>query len=161
MQKTQVKESQDSYCDSTASKDLVFAANLGGLRFYTAKDIIACVPFPPPPSLTDTDILRPTYITSNQAALQRLISQIIIPIGNVFSLPPSSLHVFTDTSGPLIAFNRNGAIYINFRYYLAWHDAEVARGELDKCLISNYHSIAQYVSLSPSLVLDFTNVARE
>jgi hypothetical protein len=42
-----------------------------------------------------------------------------------------------------MAFNRNGSLYLNFRYYLAWHDSLVARGDMNDALISTYHTLAQ------------------
>lgn len=38
---------------------------------------------------------------------------------DVFDIDPRSLHVFYDLEGPVIAFNRNGSLFFNLRYYLA------------------------------------------
>lgn len=73
----------------------------------------------------------------------RYVQLVVKPVGEVFTLDPRSLHVFFDTSGPLMAFNRNGSLYLNLRYYLSWHDADVARGEMSDALISTYHTLAQ------------------
>jgi hypothetical protein len=60
------------------------------------------------------------------------------PVGKIFSMDPKALHLFYDMQGPLIAFNRNGSIFVNLRFYLAWHDEQVQAGHLEDALISNF-----------------------
>ncbi|GAA6035210.1 hypothetical protein JCM8097_006421 [Rhodosporidiobolus ruineniae] len=129
VEQTQVKES-DSYCDSTAAASLSFIAEVGGLRFFASRDL-------PDPT---------TFVGENHDALLRFVSQVIRPVGNVFGLDPRALHVFHDLEGPLIAFNRNGSIYLNSRYYFAWHDKLVIAGRLEEPLISTFHTIAHELS---------------
>jgi len=38
----------------------------------------------------------------------------------VYDLGLANLHIFYDTKGGLIAFNRNRSIFLNLRYYEAW-----------------------------------------
>ena len=45
----------------------------------------------------------------------------------VYKLPLSSLHIFCDVSGQLIAFNRNGSLFVNLRYYEAWRECLIGR----------------------------------
>ncbi|GAA5977366.1 hypothetical protein JCM5350_002442 [Sporobolomyces pararoseus] len=125
VEKTEVKES-DSYCDTSAAASLSFVATIAGMRFYCARDVA-----------------DPTnFISTHHDALNRLVSKILNPIGEVFGVNPQALNVFHDQEGPLIAFNRNGTIYVNFRYYLAWHDRQVLEGKYSEALISNFHTIA-------------------
>jgi hypothetical protein len=51
--------------------------------------------------------------------LGRFIS-VIRALGTVYALPPTSLHVFYDVAGSLIAFNSAGSLFCNLRYYEAW-----------------------------------------
>jgi hypothetical protein len=51
--------------------------------------------------------------------LARFVS-IIRQLGSVYALPPTSLHVFYDVAGGLIAFNSSGSLFCNLRYYEAW-----------------------------------------
>jgi hypothetical protein len=37
----------------------------------------------------------------------------------IFDMDPNSLHVFYDLEGPIIAFNRNGSLFFNLRFYLS------------------------------------------
>ncbi|GAA5986839.1 hypothetical protein JCM11641_007813 [Rhodosporidiobolus odoratus] len=129
VEKTQVKE-ESAYCDSSAAADLSFIADVGGMRFFTSKDV-------PEPT---------NFVAENHDALIRFTTQVIRPIGDVFGLDPRALHVFHDLAGPLIAFNRGGSIYLNFRYYLAWHDKLVSDGRLEEPFISTYHTIAHELS---------------
>ncbi|KAK4698280.1 hypothetical protein P7C70_g8001, partial [Phenoliferia sp. Uapishka_3] len=123
--KTDVRE-QSSYCDSTPAANLQYIQDIAGLRFYA-----------------DKAVRNPqSFAQEHLDALTRFVSLVIKPIGIVFGVDPRSLHVFHDLESAIIAFNRGGAIYFNFRYYLAWHDAEVVRGQLDNALISVYHSLA-------------------
>lgn len=45
---------------------------------------------------------------------------IIKPLVEVYKLPPTSLHIFYDLGGEMIAFNRNASIFLNLRYFEAW-----------------------------------------
>lgn len=51
-----------------------------------------------------------------------------------------AFQLFFDLTGPTIAFNRSGSIWVNLRYYLSWHDAQVMAGNLEPALLSNYVS---------------------
>jgi hypothetical protein len=55
----------------------------------------------------------------NRDSLARFI-HILVSLTEVFDLPITSLHVFYDLEGGLIAFNRNGSIFLNLRYYKEW-----------------------------------------
>jgi hypothetical protein len=39
---------------------------------------------------------------------------------SVYKIPKTSLHVFADEEGKFVAFNRNGSLFVNLRYYEAW-----------------------------------------
>ncbi|GAA5922620.1 uncharacterized protein JCM15063_003364 [Sporobolomyces koalae] len=125
VEKTEVKEA-DSYCDTSAAASLSFVASVASMRFYCSREVD-----------------DPTgFVSTHHDALTRLVTKILQPIGEVFGINPQALNVFHDREGPLIAFNRNGTLYINFRYYLAWHDEQVQRGDSTEALISNFHTVA-------------------
>ena len=114
--------------------DLRLAGSVAGMNVYVS-----------------TDLDANSTLINNQAALERLIELVYRPVGAIFGVNPKSMHVFCDTKGPSIAFNRGGSIYLNFRYYLAWHDADVQSGHLVNPLISVYFSMAH--ELAHNLVL--------
>lgn len=86
------------------------------------------------------------FISTHHDALLRFATRVIRPVGDVFGLDPRALHIFHDLEGPLIAFNRNGSIYLNFRFYQAWHDRLVVEGRMEEPLISTFSSIAHELS---------------
>ena len=90
---------------------------------------------------------------SKHESLARFIYT-IRPLQEVYTLTPSSLHVFYDRAGDLIAFNRNASLFLNLRYFEQWRkhfflvclpelikppcadDAEVKAGQLTNAYIS-------------------------
>ncbi|KDN42420.1 hypothetical protein K437DRAFT_257910 [Tilletiaria anomala UBC 951] len=126
----EVREASSSYCDVTGvATDLRLAGEIEGMRFFLSPD------------------LEPAQMLSeNGEALQRLINTVYKPIGRIFRLDPRALNVFADTSGPNIAFNRGGTIFLNFRYYKEWHDDLVKEGKLSEPLISTYFSVAHEIA---------------
>jgi hypothetical protein len=89
----------------------------------------------------------------NKEPLGRFI-HVLVSLSQVYDLPLTSLHVFYDLKGGLIAFNRNGSIFLNLRYYQEWRkwyclfqnvdlfsisaidDIEVRKGNLNPAFIS-------------------------
>ncbi|GAA5980148.1 hypothetical protein JCM10908_001550 [Rhodotorula pacifica] len=132
VEQTEVNEVKESgaYCDATAAANLAFVAEVGGLRFFVSREV-------PDPT---------TFVSTHHDALLRFATRVIRPVGDVFGLDPRALHIFHDLEGPLIAFNRNGSIYLNFRFYQAWHDRLVVDGRMDEPLISTFSSIAHELS---------------
>lgn len=59
-------------------------------------------------------------------SINRFLS-IVRPLRRVYKLPDASLHIFYDLAGPLIAFNRNGALFLNLRYYEGWRQYYLSR----------------------------------
>lgn len=129
-QATQVKEANSSYCDNSGiATDLTLAGEVAGMKVYLSSHL--------DPAET---------MIRNRDALERLIVKIYRPIGAIFGIDPKALHVFIDTSGPTIAFNRAGTIWLNLRYYLAWHDEAVQKGLMTEALISTYFSVAHEIA---------------
>ena len=62
-----------------------------------------------------------TFMARMRNPLARFI-HVVTPLAQIYSLPLASLHVFYDMAGGLIAFNRNGSIFINLRYFEAWRE---------------------------------------
>lgn len=59
------------------------------------------------------------FMSNNREPLARFI-HILLSLTEVYGLPITNLHVFYDLKGGLIAFNRNGSIFLNLRYYQEW-----------------------------------------
>ncbi|KAI0083802.1 hypothetical protein BDY19DRAFT_975723 [Irpex rosettiformis] len=125
-----IKESlNDSYCDVSGQKDLTLAGDMGGFKVFMAKDVAN------PKSV----------MTSKRDSIARFI-HVVRPLAEVYELPPTSLHVFYDVSGATIAFNRNASLFLNLRFFEAWHDEDVHKGELSKAYVSWYFTLAHEIA---------------
>lgn len=58
---------------------------------------------------------------TKKASIARFI-HVMRSLAMIFRLPLSNLHIFYDLSGDLIAFNRNGSIFLNLRYFEQWRE---------------------------------------
>ena len=90
---------------------------------------------------------------SKRAALSRFSKQIIVPLIDIYQLLTTSVHIFYDLSGDLIAFNRGGSLFLNLRYYESWHDSDVQSNETSEALISWYHTLAHEIAVSIFLTI--------
>lgn len=86
-----------------------------------------------------------TFITRKHDSLARFI-HIVTPLADVYSLPMTALHIFYDLSGGLIAFNRNGSLFLNYRFFEAWHDQDVKNGDINQAYISWYFTLAHEIA---------------
>ncbi|KAG9677806.1 hypothetical protein KCU99_g4462, partial [Aureobasidium melanogenum] len=101
-----VKETP-SYCDSTPGQDLTFIGNTSaGVKIFLANAIPAST--------------RATFLQAHAAQLNAFAA-LLLDVGNVFLLRPQSLHIYYNESGSSIAFNRQGSIFCNLRYFLQLH----------------------------------------
>ncbi|KAF9264248.1 hypothetical protein L218DRAFT_958669 [Marasmius fiardii PR-910] len=126
-----VKESlNEGYCDvSGRTGDLKEIGRMGDVKVYVVHNV---------PQMA-------TIMNDKKQSIARLI-HIMNMLSQIYAIPLTSLHVFYDLSGGTIAFNRNGSIFFNLRYYEAWHDDDVGRGEVKNALISWYFSLAHEVA---------------
>lgn len=70
------------------------------------------------------DVPHPqTIMSAKHDALARFI-HIMNPLATIYELPLSSLHIFYDLQGDVIAFNRNASIFLNLRYFEAWRTSD-------------------------------------
>ncbi|KAH8821460.1 hypothetical protein F5884DRAFT_867485 [Xylogone sp. PMI_703] len=113
---TQVIKEQAAYCDSTHSQDITFLADASnGMRIFVAKALST------PPH---------TFLSANVAALNSFAT-LIQEVGEVYSLARRALHIYYDERGPTIAFNSNGSIFCNFRFFQQLHQKKLEIGAPD------------------------------
>ncbi|KAK0530554.1 hypothetical protein OC834_003269 [Tilletia horrida] len=123
----QIKEAESSYCDVGIAADLTKVGQVLGMNVYLSQEYRD-------PAQT---------LAANDAAIRRLIQDVYRPVGEgIFGVPSGVLNVFCDVEGPTIAFNRGGTIFLNLRFYLAWHDEHVKAGRPGDAIISVFHSVA-------------------
>jgi hypothetical protein len=85
-----------------------------------------------------TDVPEPHNFTSRKRdSLARFI-HIVTPLANVYSLPMTALHIFYDLAGGLIAFNRNGSLFLNLRFFEAWRTYTSLRPLHVSLILSNH-----------------------
>jgi len=149
-----VKESlNEGYCDTAGQVgNLEFLGKMGDLRVFVTKGerpansvetghclgsyrITSCVDVPDPD----------TFMTRMRDPLARFI-HVVTPLAQMYTLPLTSLHVFYDMAGGLIAFNRNGSVFLNLRYFEAWHDEDVKNGHLQQAQISWFFTLAHEIA---------------
>ncbi|KAF8131205.1 hypothetical protein EV363DRAFT_1584042 [Boletus edulis] len=56
-------------------------------------------------------------------------ADIIIALSKIYRISTTRLCIFYDISGGCIAFNCQGVIYLNLRYFELWHDEQVKSGD--------------------------------
>ncbi|KAK7445396.1 hypothetical protein VKT23_014813 [Stygiomarasmius scandens] len=127
----QVKETLDEgYCDiSGRAGDLKHIGKMGDVNVYLSEEV------------PQSD----TFMATKRDSLARFI-HIMTTLGEIYKLPLTNMHIFYDLGGGLIAFNRNGSIFLNLRYFEAWHDAEVARGNTNPAFISWFFTLAHEIA---------------
>ncbi|KAI9626277.1 hypothetical protein KEM48_010529 [Puccinia striiformis f. sp. tritici PST-130] len=127
-----VKESEGTYCDPKGSReDLTFLSKISGLRFYVSR------------SIDQHNLNGEMVLFQFSDAIVRYIDLVInLSEVQIFDIDPNSLHIFYDLEGPIIAFNRNGSLFFNLRFYLSWYDEEVKKGNLSNALIGTFSTFA-------------------
>ncbi|KAK2059551.1 hypothetical protein LY76DRAFT_18854 [Colletotrichum caudatum] len=101
----EVKE-QATYCDSTPSQNIVFAAEASnGMKVFVSKNL----------SMESGQFLSKHHGSINAFA------SLLTEVAGVYSLSPRVLHIFYDESGSTIAFNSSGSIFCNLRFFLQLH----------------------------------------
>ncbi|KAK7035286.1 hypothetical protein VNI00_012053 [Paramarasmius palmivorus] len=120
-QMQQVKETlNEGYCDvSGRAGNLQEIGMMGRVKVYLSEEVPQ----------------TPTFMTEKRDSIARLV-HIMTILSDLYAVPLTSLHVFYDLGGGMIAFNRNGSIFFNLRYYEAWHDDDVKTGRMKNALIS-------------------------
>ncbi|KAI5865567.1 hypothetical protein GGS23DRAFT_559841 [Durotheca rogersii] len=109
----EVKE-QATYCDDTAGKDLNLVAEASNsMRIFVSNSI---------PNFDPAQFLVANHRSINSFA------SLLQDVGDVYSINRSALHIFYDETGNTIAFNRNGSVFCNLRFYVQLH-ADQPTGE--------------------------------
>ena len=96
---------------------------MGGVKVFAGPGEVV-LPYLNPESLTSNPLIvelpeRQTLIQRKHDVLARFL-HILNPLVEVYKIPRTSLHVFADSEGQLIAFNKSGSLFMNLRYFEAW-----------------------------------------
>ncbi|EJD01998.1 uncharacterized protein FOMMEDRAFT_109078 [Fomitiporia mediterranea MF3/22] len=120
----------EGYCDiSGRVSDLVNIGSMSDIKVFVAKDVPE----------------GRNIIAAKHDSIARFI-HVIRPLRTLYKLPPTSVNIFYDMEGDSIAFNRNASLFVNLRYYEAWHDHDVHNGNLSKAFISWFFTLAHEIA---------------
>ena len=102
-----------SYCDSKPGHDLMFVVELSSnIKLFLSRN------HPNPTS----------FLQTNQDAIATFV-WLLAECANIFDLSTSTLNIFHDESGAAIAFNSNGSLFCNLRYFMQLHMAHMNESE--------------------------------
>ncbi|RYP25885.1 hypothetical protein DL768_011649 [Monosporascus sp. mg162] len=101
---------QAEYCDENAGHDLEFVADASnGMRFFVSR--------------TD-GIDTAQFLAANHRAINAFAA-LVRDVGDIYSVKATALHIFYNTSGGTVAFNREGSLFCNLRFFLQLHAQHV------------------------------------
>ncbi|OTA67367.1 hypothetical protein K449DRAFT_401875 [Hypoxylon sp. EC38] len=105
----EVKE-QATYCDDTIGKDLYFVAEASNsMRVFVSNAI---------PNFDPAH-----FLSTNHQAINSFAA-LLTEVGEVYSINKTALHIFYEQGGNTIAFNRDGSIFCNLRFFIQLHANE-------------------------------------
>ncbi|KAK5676920.1 hypothetical protein LTS10_010684 [Elasticomyces elasticus] len=110
----EIKETP-SYCDSKPGHDLIHITDLNGMKLFLSRG-------------RDSS----AFLQAHREALAQF-TYILAETASIFALAPSNLNIFHDEQGASIAFNSNGSIFCNLRYFeqLHMHAMSAAEGRVE------------------------------
>ncbi|KII91548.1 hypothetical protein PLICRDRAFT_512049 [Plicaturopsis crispa FD-325 SS-3] len=125
-----VKEAlNEGYCDINHGIDLSLAGQMGDMKVFIARSV-----------------REPASVMATKRDIIGRFINVIRPLASLYKLPPTSLHIFYDEDGPMVAFNRAASLFLNLRFYESWHDNDVRNGDSTQALISWYFTLAHEIA---------------
>ncbi|KAH8600664.1 hypothetical protein B0O99DRAFT_609126 [Bisporella sp. PMI_857] len=104
-----IKE-QASYCDSTPGQNITYLADASnGMRIFISKDL---------------HLPTSSFLADNISGLNTFAT-LLYEISDVYNLPRKAMHIYYDENGSTIAFNLNGSIFANFRFFKQLHQKKM------------------------------------
>ncbi|KAF8125469.1 hypothetical protein EV363DRAFT_1402460 [Boletus edulis] len=114
------------YCDVSGQvEQMKLRGKIGQVKVFTTEDV------------PDAD----TFMNTMHDVLTRFVD-VLTPVAELYDLPLTLLHVFYDVAGGPIAFNRDRRIFLNLRYFEAWHDQDVQNSGPEQAQISWFFTLA-------------------
>lgn len=103
---TQEVKEQATYCDSQPAQNIVFVAQAPrGMKVYLDKSISAD---------------HMTFLSQNSEAISKF-ENTLRDIADIYGVSTTAIQIHFDEEGPCIAFNTNGSIFCNLRFFLQLH----------------------------------------
>ncbi|KAH9177930.1 hypothetical protein EDB89DRAFT_1844068, partial [Lactarius sanguifluus] len=125
-----VRESLHTGCYDVSDRGGKFKliGTIGGVKVFAAEDLPE----------------NESIVQRKHDVLTRFLL-VLNPLVAIYKIPQSSLNILAANDG-LIAFNRNGSLFMNLRYFEAWHDRDVQRADFRKAYISWYLTLAHEIA---------------
>jgi hypothetical protein len=92
----------------------ISSPNLNSETQYSAPETLLTIDLPE----------RESLIQRKRDVLARFL-HVLLPLVSIYKIPQTSLHIFADKEGQLVAFNRSGSLFMNLRYFEAWRTFRV------------------------------------
>ncbi|KUI52810.1 Sacsin [Cytospora mali] len=110
---TQEVKEQATYCDSKPAQNIVFAAQAPrGMKVYLHKEL---------------SMDQVSFLTANTDAIAKF-EALLRDIADVYGVSPTAMQIHFDDEGPCIAFNTNGSIFCNLRFFNQLHYGKMKAG---------------------------------
>lgn len=104
-QTQEVKETS-TYCDSKPAQNIVSVGNAPNqMKVYLHKDLVASMP---------------DFMATNIGAISKF-ETLLRDVVEVYGVSSTAIQIHYDAQGPCIAFNTNGSIFCNLRFFLQLH----------------------------------------
>lgn len=130
-----VKETH-SYCDARPGQNITyFADSSSGIKIFLSNSIVD----------------RNKFMAENSSALNAFAS-ILLDCASVFALARDTVHIFYDEIGSTVAFNKQRALFCNYRYFENLHLPDVQQGSRADALV--YWFVVLCHELAHNLVAD-------
>ncbi|KAK4695722.1 hypothetical protein P7C71_g2078, partial [Lecanoromycetidae sp. Uapishka_2] len=128
-----------TYCDSKPGNDISYIGETSGVRVFLDNTVAA------------NGMPAAKFLAENASAL-KLFAGIILDCADVFSLKRNSVHLFYDASGSTIAFNKDKALFFNYRYFENLHLPHAQQDNKADAIV--YWSVVMAHELAHNLVSD-------
>jgi len=116
-QTNEIKETP-SYCDNKPGHDLTYVTDINSIKFFLSRSS-ATAQSGTPTELDDG--FAAAFLATHGSALEAFSTLLTTLCKTIFHLPPNTVNIFQDAAGASIAFNSNGAIFCNLRYFIQLH----------------------------------------
>ncbi len=121
---TQDVQEQAEYCDENAGHDLEFAAEASnGMRVFVSRRTRDAGRTDGDNNNNNNDDNRVDigrFLSTHHRALN-VFAALIREVGDIYAIPARALHIFHNETGGTVAFNRDGSLFCNFRFFLQLH----------------------------------------
>lgn len=134
----EVKETA-SYCDAHPAQDISYIGEITNVRVFLCNTVAA------------NGMTATKFLAANASAL-KLFASILLDCADVFALKRNTIHIYYDDAGSTIAFNKDKALFFNYRYFDNLHLPAGQQGNKADAVV--YWCVVMAHELAHNLVSD-------